>query len=281
MSRVLVTEQHLSDIAYAIRSKLEGSDTYRPGEMAAAIREIETGYPEPTGSVSITQNGTVNVKDYASAEVNVQPNLQGKTATQNGTVTPDSGYDGLSRVVVNVEGAGAIETGISVENGALVYDGAMIDVKTQPVISNDEIAATASQGMSFSMKQTVRIRFEFDYTMTGTGGIAFSFGGSNTNSGVIVIRDTYFQFFANGSRFQRTVSISTGVRHHCVVDLTPSSLELSVDGALAASGTSEYCQNACMYIMKGGTVALMYNQSAHSEYVAGTIDNLTIRMSMV
>lgn len=42
--------------------------------------------------------------------------LQEKTATSNGTVTPDAGYDGLSKVTVNV--AGSTET---VEE----YDGAV------------------------------------------------------------------------------------------------------------------------------------------------------------
>ena len=106
MTKVLVTEQHLEDIADAIRYKTGESDTYRPGDMAAAIRAIEAGYPEPTGTIQITQNGVTNVKDYASANVSVQPNLQAKTATRNGTVTADSGYDGLSSVAVNVSGGG-------------------------------------------------------------------------------------------------------------------------------------------------------------------------------
>ena len=106
MSQVLVTEQHLRDIAYAIRSKLGASDTYRPGEMAAAIQEIDTSGIHPAGTVAIGANGTVDVTQYASAAVDVQPNLQSKTVTRNGTVTPDTGYDGLSSVVVDIQGGG-------------------------------------------------------------------------------------------------------------------------------------------------------------------------------
>jgi len=106
MPKVLVTEAHLQDIANAIRQKTGTISPLRPGDMADAIADIDTGYPEPTGTLAITANGTVNVKDYASANVNVQPSLQSKTVTENGTVTPDTGYDGLSSVVVNVQGGG-------------------------------------------------------------------------------------------------------------------------------------------------------------------------------
>lgn len=99
----MITEGYLTDIANAIRAKNSSSDTYTPPQMAAAIQAIPTGIT-PTGTVNITQNGTHDVTQYASANVNVQPNLQSKTVTENGTVTPDQGYDGLSQVVVNVSG---------------------------------------------------------------------------------------------------------------------------------------------------------------------------------
>ena len=58
-----------------------------------------------TQSLSVSANGQYvapSGKAYTPVNVNVQPTLQSKTATANGTVTPDQGYDGLSSVSVNV-----------------------------------------------------------------------------------------------------------------------------------------------------------------------------------
>lgn len=55
MARVITNEQHYQDIADAIRTKTEGSATYKPSEMADAILaiegggELEDGYVVPTG----------------------------------------------------------------------------------------------------------------------------------------------------------------------------------------------------------------------------------------
>ena len=71
MGKVLVEESNLSSIASAIRSKVGGSGLYKPSGMAAAINAIDAGGITPTGSITITENGTVDVTQYASAVVNV------------------------------------------------------------------------------------------------------------------------------------------------------------------------------------------------------------------
>lgn len=46
MSKVLVSEENLTNIANAIREKNESTDSYKPGEMAEAIQNIQSGDPE-------------------------------------------------------------------------------------------------------------------------------------------------------------------------------------------------------------------------------------------
>ena len=75
MAKVLVTESHLQDIADAIRGKLGGSATYKPGQMAAAIATIPGA--STLGTKAVTANGTYqasgdNLDGYSSVTVNVE-----------------------------------------------------------------------------------------------------------------------------------------------------------------------------------------------------------------
>lgn len=104
MSKALITESILTDIANAIIEKGGASAPLRPTEMAEAIESIE---PDLT-TKSITANGTYNassdnVDGYSSVTVSVQPSLATKSITANGTYNASSdNADGYSSVTVSV-----------------------------------------------------------------------------------------------------------------------------------------------------------------------------------
>lgn len=81
MSKVLVTRSYLDDIANAIRAKNGQETTYRPGDMAQAIRSIVGG----------------------------EPVIEPLTVTESGVYTPPEGVDGFGPVTVNVPSGGSYD----------------------------------------------------------------------------------------------------------------------------------------------------------------------------
>lgn len=74
MSRALITEGYLTDIANAIRAKNGSSNDYTPPQMAAAIQAIPTGGDVDVEPLSVTANGTYTAptgKAYSPVTVNV------------------------------------------------------------------------------------------------------------------------------------------------------------------------------------------------------------------
>lgn len=136
MSKVTVTESYLEGIGDAIRNKLNTSQGYTPGQMAAAINSIPTGGITPTGTINITQNGQTDVTQYASAAVNV-PNSytaedEGKVvqegeleAQTSETITQNGAYDTTTKdeVVVDVQGgAPNLQDKTFTQNGTYTAD---------------------------------------------------------------------------------------------------------------------------------------------------------------
>ena len=77
---------------------------------------VSSGGITPAGTIDISSNGTYDVTEYASANVNVPEKeftTQTKTATPSTSqqiITPDSGYDGLSQVTVKAMPSGSLST---------------------------------------------------------------------------------------------------------------------------------------------------------------------------
>ena len=95
------------------------------------IRHITAG-SVVTGTVQITENGTVDVASYADAEVSVTPSLQSKAATPTEsaqTISPDSGYDGLSSVSVGAVSSSYVGSAITRRSSTdLTASGATVTV---------------------------------------------------------------------------------------------------------------------------------------------------------
>lgn len=110
MANVYVDESSLQDIADSIRAKNGTQNTYKPGQMAAAIDALPSGGITPTGTLEVTANGTYDVTNFASAEVDVPtgsaPVINSLSVTENGTYTASEGVDGYSPITVNVQSAG-------------------------------------------------------------------------------------------------------------------------------------------------------------------------------
>jgi hypothetical protein len=82
------------------QSQTISPDSGYNGLSYVSVDPIPDEYIVPSGNVTITANGTRNIKQYETVTVSVSdaPELQKKTATptkSSQTITPDSGYDGL------------------------------------------------------------------------------------------------------------------------------------------------------------------------------------------
>lgn len=72
------------------------------------VNPIPSEYIIPSGTIDISENGSYDIVDYASASVNVLPTLQAKSVTASASgdtvLQPDEGYDGLSIATVTIPG---------------------------------------------------------------------------------------------------------------------------------------------------------------------------------
>jgi len=157
------------------------------GEVSITVNKIPSQYIVPSGTKSITANGTgIDVKAYEYADVAVpsgSPNLQTKSKTYTPTtsqqtedVTPDTGYDGLSKVTVKVNAmpSGSVTAPASISgSSATVSTGTntLTLTKTVSVTPSVTTAGYVSSGTagnsSVSLSASVNTRSSSDLSASG------------------------------------------------------------------------------------------------------------------
>ena len=153
-------------------------------------------YIRPQGTKSISANGTgIDVAAYASVDVSVPtgggtPSLQSKTATPTETaqtVTPDSGYDGLSSVEVGAIPSDYVGTSIpSRESLDLVVSGGTVTVPAGYYSAQASASvASGTEGTPTATKGTVS-NHSVSVTPSVTNTAGYISGGIKTGSAVTV-----------------------------------------------------------------------------------------------
>lgn len=187
MGKVLVTDTHLTNIANAIRSKNGTTTTYKPGEMASAINNIQTNedlssefndYENSLTAQETTIDDIFNALQDKAAGGEVT--LQEKTVTpttSNQTITADSNYGGLSKVTVNAV-TSSIDSDIKAAN---IKSGVNILGVNGTLEAKEDLSSELTNQNELLTEQGVTI----DDIMTALEGKAAGGGGSGGTSYIV------------------------------------------------------------------------------------------------
>ena len=184
------------------------------GLSSVTVNPIPNEYIIPSGSKSITENGTSDVTAYASVSIDVQPDLQTKTATPTTStqeITADSAYDGLSKVTVNpIPSQYIVPSGnldITANGSTNVKNYETVNVDVQPTLRSESVTPTESS-------QTVTPGTGYDGLSEVTvGAISSTYVGSEIDrrtSSDLAVSEATVMVPAGYYASQASKSIATG-----------------------------------------------------------------------
>lgn len=218
MSKVLITEQYLSDIGEAIRVKSRSNEVFYPSEMADAILNIPTGSGglnlntslvlvadtlETRGPVTLTATLKADYDDISPTDIDLHGFLSGATVTfyddegtslytgitnQNGIVSTT--LDITKDSVIHATFGGTSDYASCISN---VVDIVFINVKYAPLLDGSEEVTLLKEGITFppTIQNGVASNGLFYLTQgwsnIGNWTLTFDYYVTGDNNGYLVI----------------------------------------------------------------------------------------------
>lgn len=210
-------------------------DSTYTGLSTVIVNPIPSQYIVPTGTKSITQNGTgIDVTSYAAVDVAVPSStvtLQDKTniapTESSQTITPDTGYDGLSSVQINAVSSTYVGSGITRRDStSLSASGATVSVPSGYYASN----ASKSVGNG-SVTAPSTISGSSATVSTGTNTLTL------TKTVSVTPNVTTAGYISSGTAGNSSISLTASVTTKGAATITPSSYQQIINSGTYLTGT--------------------------------------------
>jgi len=290
---VTVTLQDKTVTPTTSQQTIEADSGYT-GLDTVTVNAIPSQYIVPTGTKSITANGTgIDVTEYAAVDVSVSgggsPTLQTKTknytpteSQQTEAVTADSGYDGLDAVNVTVGAISSSYVGSGItrrSSSDLTASGATVSVPSGYYENAaSKSVASGTEGTPTATKGTVS-NHSVSVTPSVTNTAGYISGGTKTGTAVTVSASE----LVSGSETKTTndtydvtnlaslvVNVPTGTARTSS-DVTVSGDTVSIPAGLYSSAVSKSVASGTA----GTPTATKGTVSNHSVSVTPSVTNTT------